>query len=159
MLFGFGQIGYGKPGLNMLSDQFDSFYIVGAKVTWSITDMWKTSRDRKIISIQKDMVVVQEEIFKNAQDVQIEKEKADIEKYGSLIVKSREILRLRESIAQKSSSKFENGVITSNDYLTDQNAKTQTQISYDNYKLQLVKARINLLTLSGNLKYIINENQ
>ena len=28
-LFGFGQAGYGRPGMNMLSTKFDTYYLVG----------------------------------------------------------------------------------------------------------------------------------
>ena len=30
VLYAFGQTGYGKPGYNMLSDEWDFYYLVGA---------------------------------------------------------------------------------------------------------------------------------
>jgi len=41
-LFAFGQTGYGKPGLNMLTDEFDTYYLVGVKMVWNIYD-WNKS--------------------------------------------------------------------------------------------------------------------
>lgn len=159
MVFGFGQLGYGKPGLNMLSNEFDSYYLVGAKLSWNITDIKKNSRERQILEIRKDMISIQEETFKNSLDMLFDKEMAEIVKFEKLIETSQEIFILRESIAKKSSSKFKNGVISSNDLISDLNAKTQALLNLEFYKLQLVKTKINLLTISGNLKFRNNENQ
>ena len=35
----FFQGGYGKPTLNMLQNEFDWFYIAGAKLTWSLSNL------------------------------------------------------------------------------------------------------------------------
>ncbi|MBN2682316.1 MAG: TolC family protein [Bacteroidales bacterium] len=158
-IYGFGQLGYGRPGLNMLSDDFDSFWIVGAKVSWNITDLKKNSREKQILEISKDMINVQEDVFKNSVDVQREKIEAEITKYNSLAEKSKELYEIRKSIAEKSSSKFKNGVISSNDLISDLNAKTRALLNLEFYKLQLIKAEVDLLTTNGNLKIYANENK
>ena len=48
-LFGFGQAGYGRPGLNMLKNTFDPYYLVGVGVSWNILDWNQTGRNRKIL--------------------------------------------------------------------------------------------------------------
>ena len=53
---GFGQVGYGRPGLNYMNDKFDSFYIVGARFTWNIWDWNKTNREREQIALKKNLV-------------------------------------------------------------------------------------------------------
>ena len=45
-LFGFGQLGYGRPGLDMLSDDFESFYIFGAKLNWNLWN-WNQNKTEK----------------------------------------------------------------------------------------------------------------
>ena len=48
-LYGFGQAGYGRPGLNMLSNDFQTFYIVGAKLSWNLWNWNQTKNDKKIL--------------------------------------------------------------------------------------------------------------
>ena len=37
----FGQAGYGNPGLNMLDNSFQTFYVVGLKANWNVFDWGK----------------------------------------------------------------------------------------------------------------------
>ena len=62
-LFAFGQFGYGKPGFNMLSNDFKTFYIVGAKLNWTILDWNKSSNDAENLLVQKKLVDVNKELF------------------------------------------------------------------------------------------------
>ena len=55
-LFGFGQAGYGKPGLNMLNNQFDTYYLVGLGFSWNVLDWKTTSRQKQMIKLQQDIV-------------------------------------------------------------------------------------------------------
>ena len=42
------QAGYGNPGLNMLDNSFQPFYVVGLKANWNVFDWGKTKTDKKI---------------------------------------------------------------------------------------------------------------
>ena len=53
--YAFGQGGYGRPGFNMLSNDFDWFYIFGAKLSWNISGFYQTGREKKIIDLQKKL--------------------------------------------------------------------------------------------------------
>jgi outer membrane protein TolC len=45
-LLGFAQAGYGNPGLNMLDNSFQDFYMVGVKLNWNIFD-WGKTKEKK----------------------------------------------------------------------------------------------------------------
>lgn len=149
-LFGFGQAGYGRPGLNMLSDKFDSFWIVGLKLTWNVWDWNQNKREKQVAEIQKDILTNQKEYLNKNISMFNDAENTNIEKIKKLIEMDNEIIALRTSILQTSSSKLENGIITATDYLEDLNDETQAKINLESHKLQLIQSKINCLTITGN---------
>ncbi len=150
-IYGFGQLGYGRPGLNMLSDDFQSFYMVGAKLTWNLWNWNQTRNDKKIIALQKDLLHFSRDTYQKNIKIAYQKDVAEIEKFTELILKDLEIIQLKTKITKNSSAQFDNGYITSSDYLNDVNAETQSKINYEVHKIQLVKARFDYMVNLGKL--------
>lgn len=120
-LMGFGQAGYGRPGLNMLSTDFNDFYIIGAKLSWNVWDWKQKSREIKMLSLQKDIIQTQLEVFDKNQKIMMQNEIANSQKFEELVKKDSEIIGLCENITKSSSSRMINGDITATDYLSDLN--------------------------------------
>jgi outer membrane protein TolC len=150
-IYGFGQLGYGRPGLNMLSNDFQSFYIVGAKLSWNIWNWNQTKNDKKILEIQKDIINNTKEIYQKNMKMAFQRDVAEIDKFTELILKDLEIINLKTRIAKNSSSQFDNGYINSNDYLNDVNAETMAKINYEIHKIQLHKAKFDYMVNLGKL--------
>lgn len=150
-IYGFGQLGYGRPGLNMLSNDFQSFYIVGAKLSWNIWNWNQTQNEKKILEIQKDIINNTKDIYQKNMKMAYQRDKAEIDKFTELILKDLEIINLKTKIAKNSSSQFDNAYITSNDYLNDVNAETMAKINYEIHKIQLHKAKFDYLVNVGKL--------
>jgi outer membrane protein TolC len=145
----FGQLGYGRPGLNMLSNSFDAFYMVGAKVSWTLWDWNETKNNKKIIDIQKQVLESQKETFSQGIKIILEKYITDIAKNEDLIKSDNEIITLRESIVKTSSSQLENGIITATEYLTEMNNLSQAKVNLQTHMIELVKTKVDYLTLKG----------
>ena len=146
---GFGQLGYGRPGLNMLSNDFDSFYMIGAKVTWTLWDWNQGKNEKQLLDLQNQVINTQRETFNQGIKILLEKNIADIQKYQYLLVKDKEIIALREKIVKSASAQLENGTITATDYLTELNAASQAKINMELHKIQLAKAGVDYLTTKG----------
>jgi outer membrane protein TolC len=150
-VYAFGQIGYGRPGLNMLSVDFQSYYLVGAKLSWNIWDWNQTDKEKKIIDLQKNILSFYKETFDKNTKVSWYKDKSEIEKYEALLLKDNEIMVLKSKIARTASSQFDSGYITSSDYLNEVNAELQAKINYEIHKILLVKAKFDYLLNIGKL--------
>jgi outer membrane protein TolC len=132
----FGQVGYGKPGLNMLESEFSEWYLAGVKLSWNIWNWNATTNEKKIINIQKDIVLTQRETFElNTRTLQ-QRDRVEILKYDELIAKDLEIVELRDKIAQNYSVQFDNGIITATEYTTELNAAAQARITMQLHQLQ-----------------------
>jgi len=147
--YAFAQAGYGRPGLNMLSNEFSPFYILGASLKWNLWDWNKNRHDRQILDIQKQMVNTRRETFDKNLNIDLQNRLATIKKMEEALKRDNQIVELRSRVTRTAASRLENGVITSTDYLTDLNTETIAKISLETHKIQLVQAKANYLVAKG----------
>lgn len=150
-VFAFSQLGYGKPGLNMASSEFDSYYYLGVGLKWKFWDWNKTKREKQVISLNQNLVSIQENTFNKQMNVALRNELSKLEIYKNALESDQEVIKLREEVSSSARSKLDNGVITSTDYITELSKETQAKINYETHKIQLVQSKVNYLYLKGEL--------
>ena len=150
-LMGYGQVGYGRPALDMLNNNFDTYAIVGARLTWNIWDWNVTRNERQILLIQSDIIGAQKETFEKNLKVGAESSRSEITKYEQILARDDEIIVLRKRIKNTASSQLDNGVITSTDFVTELNAEQEALLNKEIHRIQLVKAKVDWLTVLGKL--------
>ena len=148
---GFATLGYGRPGLNALLNEFDTYYLFGAKLTWTLWNWNQTRNDRNVLDLQAGITLTQKETFDKNVAVTAQQYIADINKFEQLIIADFQIIALRNSITKSASSQLDNGVITSSDYLMELNSEMQAKLNLAVHQVQLKQARINYLSATGNL--------
>lgn len=147
--FGFGQAGYGKPGLNMLNNSFDKYYLVGLGFSWNVLDWKTTSRQKQMIKLQQDIVQTKQETFVRNIDLATDQQNKQIGQISELLKTDQELIAIRERITKTSASKLENGTMTVADYLQDLNAETTARLMLETRKIQLRQAWIKLANIRG----------
>ncbi len=148
-IFGFAQAGYGNPGLNMLDNSFQDFYMVGLKLNWNVFDWGKTKEKKQAIDISKEIVTTEKETFVLNNEMQLKEAESDINKYEAMLLKDIEIIELREQVLQVSTSQLQNGVITSSEYITELNNLYEAKIDQQVHKIQLSLAKANYKVIKG----------
>lgn len=148
-LFGFAQAGYGNPGLNMLDNSFQDFYMVGVKLNWNIFDWGKTKEKKQAVDISKEIVTTEKETFLLNNQMQQKEAKSDINKYEAMLPKDNEIIMLRENVLQATTSQLQNGAITSSEYITELNNLYEAKIDGQLHKIQLSLAKANYKVIKG----------
>lgn len=146
----FIQGGYGRPGLNMLVNDFDFFYIGGVRLNWSLGSLYTSRKEKQILATNQQMVTVQRDVFLLNTNTQLKQQAAELKKLQQLIGTDQAIIDLREKVKTASNAQLENGVITASDFLREVNAEDQARLLLIAHKLQLLQAQINYRTLSGN---------
>lgn len=150
-LFAFSQAAYGRPGYNIISRDFHTFYSVGLGMKWNFLNYGDSRRQKKILDLQKDIVDVKRETFDDQLNIQLQTERSNLEKYEKLLSQDEQIMKLRKVIASASLAKLNNGIITSSDYLTDLNAEILAKLVYENHRLLKLQAVYNYRLLQGRL--------
>jgi len=149
-LFGFGQAGYGRPGLNMLNNEFDTYYLVGVGFSWNVLDWKTTERQKQVLKFQQDIIQTKQETFVRNIDLATDQQIKEINQITELLKGDEELIQIRGRITKSSSSKLENGTITTADYIQDLNAETTARMMLETHKIQLKEARIKLENIRGN---------
>lgn len=146
----FFQGGAGRPALNMLSNDFNGYYIGGLRLNWRISNFYTFNNERKIMDLNKQNVGIQKELFLFNTNLLMQQQNAEIEKYLQLINTDNAIIDLKTSIKNITKNQLENGTATSNDYLIAINAQNQAQQNLALHKIQLLMAQYNYKTTLGN---------
>jgi outer membrane protein TolC len=148
--FGFASLGYGNPpGNNFFRDEFDTYYIIGAGLKWNIFDWNKAKNEKQVISLQKEIIGKRKLDLTDNLRRQLESKKADIDNLEKLIASDSELISLRKSITASFDSQYQNGTLTSNDYLDALNSERQALINSEMHRISLAMARIEYLNIAG----------
>ena len=145
----FGQAGYGNPGLNMLDNSFQPFYVVGIKANWNVFDWGKTKIDKKVLDLSKDIVASEKETFELNIKMQLEEQDFEIKKLEQLLFSDAEIIQIREKVIKSADAQLKNGVITSSEYLVELTHLFEAKNSLKAHEVQLAAAKSNYETIQG----------
>lgn len=119
----FIQGGYGRPALNMLSNDFKGFYVAGIRLSWNLGKLYTLKNDRREIETRQKGIELEKETFLFNTNLRLLQLDTDIQKMNKLIKTDENIIRLRSNIKKAAEIKLENGVIAVSDLITEINAE------------------------------------
>lgn len=146
---GFAQAGYGRPGLNMLSSDFDSYFIVGIRFNWMLWNWKQTSNQSKVAELKANTIENAKETFAMNIKLQLAAKQTEIEKFQDLLASDNELIETRKKISTEASSQFDNGVLSSADLVQRLNEEATAKLNAEVHKLQLKYAKIMLNEILG----------
>lgn len=146
----FVQGGYGRPGLNMLEDSFDPFYIAGVRLSWNMGKLYTLKNDRRKVATTLQQVEVQRETFLFNTSLQLMQQNTEIQKISDLMKADNEIIRLRTSIKKAAEVKLENGVISVTDLIREINAEDMAKQTAAVHRIQHLNAVYNYMYTTNN---------
>ena len=139
----FFQSGYGKPGFNMLRNEFDVFYISGLRLQIPISGYYTKKNDLALLNTQQQDLEIQKENFLFNQNFSTIRNNEELDKLRKLIQKDEELIALRQSIKKASLAQLENGVLNTSDYLREVNAEEQARIQKTTHEIQFLLTQYN----------------
>lgn len=146
----FGQGGFGRPAFNILSNNFDPFYIGGLRLRIPLSGFYTLKNERALLAIQRKRIAVQKDVFLFNTQLSLKQEKAEIRKLNAFLETDGEIIALRTSVKNAALAQMENGVITSSDYLREVNAEDLAKQNRILHEIQLLLAHYNEQITLGN---------
>ena len=146
----FLQGGFGRPGLDLLSNNFAGYYIGGIKLTWSPSAFYTLKNNRALIEVSRKNLNVEKETFLFNTNLTVKQQDADIGKYQRLLASDDRIIELRNKVKKTAIAQLEYGVITPNDFLIDVNDENQARQNKILHEVQLLMTQYNQQTTTGN---------
>lgn len=141
----FVQGGYGRPGLNMLEDSFEPYYVAGVRFSWNLGKLYTLRNDRRKIEANRRVLDVQRETFLFNTRLQLIQQNTEIRKMTDLMRTDDDIIRLRTSIKNAAEVKLENGVISVTDLIREINAEDMARQAAAVHRIQRLMAIYNYM--------------
>jgi outer membrane protein TolC len=145
----FARAGYGQPGLNALNTGFDSYWLAGLQVQWTPWSWGTTNRERELLALQRQIVEADEAAFHDRIERSTAQDLATIDRLENAIVTDEQIIALRERIVRETLRRFQEGVVTSAEYVDRQTDVLNARLARAAHRVELAQARAHFLTLVG----------
>jgi outer membrane protein TolC len=149
-LSAFAQGGAGRPALNFLNNDFRGFFLGGIRLSWNLSSAYTLKNDRAVLALNREQIGVQQKVFDRNLSLQLRQQQTEIDRVGALLEKDREISALRSKIRQTASVQLDNGTLAARDYTSELNAESQALLNQKTHELQLLLAKVQYRTLTGN---------
>lgn len=146
----FFQGGMGKPALNMLSNDFEAYYIGGIRLNWSLFGYYTQRKEKDLLNINKEDINIQKETFLFNTNYQLQQQNEEISRLSGYLISDQEIISLRGSIKKAALAQLENGVSTTSDYLREVNAEDTARQNKILHQIQLLAAQYKVRLTQGN---------
>ena len=147
----FAQGGYGRPGLNFLSNNFDWYYIGGLRFSWDFGSLYSLKNNLRLLDINRNSLETQKEVFLFNTRISQLQQKESLQKFDSLIQKDNSIIELRTSVKKAAFAQLENGVLSAHDYINQVIAEDQARQNKIIHEVQLLQAQYSYQNITGNI--------
>jgi outer membrane protein TolC len=145
----FGRVGYGRPGLNALSTDFQSYWLAGVQLQWSPWTWGSTRRDREAIELQRQITTTNEQAFANGLDRGVQQLIATVTRLDTAIALDTRIVSLRVDIERETAAKLREGTITASEYVDRNTDLLAARLASAQHRIELAQAQANYLTMLG----------
>jgi outer membrane protein TolC len=145
----FVQAGYGRPGLNMLKNDFSFYYVGGVRFRWTLSAYYTHHNERQILNLRRQSLDVQKETFLFNTGLALEQHQTEISKLQRMIEVDGQIIALRSKVSTTAAVQLEEGVISSTDFVREVNAEDQAKQDRVFHETQLLLAKAKYQYTSG----------
>ena len=138
------QAGYGRPGLNMLSGQFDPYFVAGLKLQGNFGALYTLRNDRRKADTDAARIELSRRSFLLNTSVEAEQKRSELAKAADVLAQDDRIIELRQSILESARTRYREGVIKMNDYLGFLDDEFKARVNRSLHSVQYIKALLDL---------------
>ena len=149
LLSAFGRGGYGRPGLDFVTDRPEAYALAGVQLQWKAWTWGASDREREVLALQQDIVTAEEAAFTSSVRRAIETDLAAIAHLETALPADERIVSLREGIDRTARVRLDAGVITTAEYLDRRTEWLAAQFERARHRVELAQARARVLTTLG----------
>lgn len=149
----FANIGYGRPGLNFLDNNFRPYTLAGIQFKWNPGSWWQGTQklEQQQWKLQAQKLQEQKAQFEWNTTVQLENQLAEIKRLEALLEKDQLILEHRRLIAQTAEEQWKQGIISTAELLSESVAATNAGLTQELHRIQQIQAQYQYLFIQGKL--------
>lgn len=143
------QAGYGRPGLNMLSKEFDPYFMAALKLQWNFGSLYTLGNDRRKADADAMKVELSRKSFLLNTSVEALQKQSEVEKAADVLERDDDIISLRRKITVTAEQQYKEGIIKMNDYLSLLDEEYKARLNYNIHGVQYTMAVLDLQNTLG----------
>jgi outer membrane protein TolC len=148
-LSAFGRAGYGRPGLNFISDQAESYALGGVQLQWKGWTWGSAGRERQALGLQQAVVSAEEAAFTARLHRAAETGLSTIDRLAASLALDDRIVDLRQNVDGVARVRLNEGAVTAAEYIDRHTELLAAQFARAGHRVELAHARAALLTMLG----------
>ena len=148
-LVAFGTAGYGRPGLNVLGDRFDAYWMAGLRFEWSPWHWGSISREQEALDLRRQIVTTEEGALSRRLERAVQQPLETIDRLDAALASDRRIIDLRSELERQSASQLREQVITPARYLDVLTDLHDARDAWQTHRVEMARARAEYLTTLG----------
>jgi outer membrane protein TolC len=145
----FARLGYGRPGLNFIDDDFDTYALGGVQLQWRRWTWGTARREQEALRLQQQIVDADRAAFAKGLTEAIASDEAAIDRLRAAVATDARIIALREQIEASARIRLQEGVLTGSEYVDRATELLQSRVALATHRVQLAQASARLLTTLG----------
>ncbi|WP_299213353.1 TolC family protein [uncultured Aquimarina sp.] len=148
----FAQGGIGNPNpLNFTDTETANYALGGIRLQWNLIDWGKGKKERQKLKVEIEQTKVDKETFEFDIASREEEYRQRINALQTQLKNDEQIVTLQQYILKQTETQLNNGIINSNDYITQVNAELSAKQQLELHKVELQQLQIEYLTVFGKL--------
>ncbi len=153
ILQAFGQAGYGRPGYNMLDDQFSDYYMAGLRLQFKLWDWHTSKREQSIAGLNGRMIQKNIQNFEINQSAAYQAKLQEISRLHKTTLLDAEVVKLQQQVVASQLSGLSQGIITMAAYLQESEKLTRSMLGLETNKIRLLNAQTELMLITGKINF------
>lgn len=148
-LAAFARTGYGRPGINPLARDFQSYWVAGLQLEWTPQLWGASSRDAEVQRLQQEIVATEEAQFRDQLTRAVQRDLAAIDRLARALESDEAIIALHERIAAETRRRFAEGGVTAGELVDRETDLLTARTARDLHRVRLAEAQARFLTTVG----------
>jgi outer membrane protein TolC len=145
----FGRVGYARPGLNIISDQWELYGLVGLQLHWKPFDWNTEGREREALAIQAQIIAAEEAAFTQTIERNSDGDFRTVDRLTEALALDDRIVGLREQVDRSTETRFRENVVTASEYIDRNTELLDARFAQAVHRVELAQAGARLLTTLG----------
>ena len=141
--------GYGRPGLNMLDNSFQPYFIGGVRMSWNIGNFYNAKSNRQLLETRKASTESRRDAFLLNAGIDSSRRSGEIETLKGQMQYDDEIIALRESLVRANEANIAEGTISGSELAGFMDDLLRARQVKNTHEVKLLMAMYNLAYVQG----------
>lgn len=143
------QGGYGRPGLDMLKNEFSPYYVAAIRMNWDLGALYTRKDDKRKYEVSRRNIESEREAFLLNTRMDIIEQQGEVRKAEQALLRDEEIIALRESIRKSGEEQYRGGTITMTELMDRIDDEHDARTARAIHRIQLLMAYYQLKNTIG----------